>query len=771
MEGSAELTGTGCLLSQSAARTVKHARPRYSIDPTALRRRFAPRGCADFPCYHERLPLEESSLQTDPAGAAPPDAFGRFRVLQKIGAGTLGPVFRAHDPVSDRPVAVKQFTIDMSPDRVQQFVAELQKLVGAHLAHPGIAAPLAAGVHGASPYLVQEFVTADPLDLVIREYGAAPPNDALRVAAQLAGALDFANAAQVRHGALHPRDVLLSSDETRLTGLGIAHALERIGIGAPVRRPYTPPERIAAGEWDRRSDVFSLAALAHELLWAKRIAGTGSQVAEGLTAIAGGDLNALKALFSRALADDPADRFESALEFADALRSAFPGAEVRDQPAVLRQIEEDFAEGSAMFPQAAQPAAHAAPQESHRPPVSFEPPQKIASQPPPAERPREMELPLAEIARAEQDRYREVESAPAIVPPVAERATAAPDATPASRYLDYVRHDQPAAAAAHAQEPAPIVVRPVLPDPTVTRETPRSNRVPVLLALAIGLMLGFGAGYGVGLRQHVAPPVASTTADATPPPGREFTESAVPDASRPSPAPAEPASGSATDARPAPSALPPSAAPPATAPPAAARPVTAPPAAAPQPAPASASAAPRAAAPRPAAPVAPPAPADGRILVRTSPAGARVFVDEREYGVTPFAVRNLARGGHRVRVMRDGYNTEDRRVVLTAAQPSQSVTIALDRESAGVSRGTPAARPAETGSSGRFAGDLVVDSRPPGASVFMDGKAVGTTPMTLRGVAAGSHAIRIEHEGYRIWSSAVRVVASQANRITAALER
>jgi serine/threonine protein kinase len=741
---------------------------RYSIDPTALRRRFARRGCANFPCYHERrLPLEESSLHTDPSGAAPPDAFGRFRVLHKIGAGTLGPVFRAHDPVSDRAVAIKQFTLDMSPERLQQFAAELQHLVTAHLAHPGIAAPLAVGVHGASAYLVQELVTADSLDLVIREYGAAPPNDALRVAAQLAGALDFANAAQVRHGALHPRDVLLSSDETRVTGLGVAHALERVGIGAPVRRPYTPPERIAAGEWDRRSDVFSLAALAHELLWARRIAGTGSSVAAGLTPITGGDLNVLHAVFSRALAEDPAERFETALQFADALRSAFPDTEVKDQAAVLKQIEDDFAEGSTMFPQA-QPVPAAAPPETRRPVVvSSEPAQTPAStQPPLVDRKREIDLPLAEIARAEQERYRDVESAPALMPPAGQRAADAPDAASAGRYLDYVRNDQAVAAA--PQAPAPIVVRPVLPEPTVTRETPRSNRVPVLLALAIGLMLGFGAGYGFGLRQRPAPAVASETADGTPAPGREFTESAVPDATRPAATPADaPPPAAGTDSRAAaPAAEPPAAPPP---PAAAAAPPVAPPAATPAPAPAPtrAPAAP-AAAPRPAAPVAPPA--DGRILVRTTPAGARVFVDEREYGVTPFAVRNLARGGHRVRVMRDGYNTEDRRIVLTASQPSQSVTIALERQSAGASSASQA-RPAETGSSGRFAGDLVVDSRPPGATVFIDGKAVGTTPVTVRGVAAGSHAIRVEHEGYRRWSSAVRVVASQANRITAALER
>ncbi len=61
--------------------------------------------------------------------------------------------------------------------------------------------------------------------------------------------------------------------------------------------------------------------------------------------------------------------------------------------------------------------------------------------------------------------------------------------------------------------------------------------------------------------------------------------------------------------------------------------------------------------------------------------------------------------------------------------------------------------------------------RPAGAKVYMDGKLVGTTPMLLASVPAGSHAIRIEHDGYRRWSSSVRVVASEQNRVTASLER
>ncbi len=75
----------------------------------------------------------------------------------------------------------------------------------------------------------------------MRDHGRAPAADALRVATQLGGALDFAAAADVAHGALHPRDVLISSDDTRVIGLGVTRALERIGVtarsGGPTRRP------------------------------------------------------------------------------------------------------------------------------------------------------------------------------------------------------------------------------------------------------------------------------------------------------------------------------------------------------------------------------------------------------------------------------------------------------------------------------------------------------------------------------------------------------
>ena len=100
-----------------------------------------------------------------------------------------------------------------------------------------------------------------------------------------------------------------------------------------MRRPYTAPERIAGGEWDRRADVFSLAALMHELMWGRRVSGLGAQAAESLTEIPGaGSRRAAGGVRARARRR-PAERFETALEFADALRNACPDVAVAPEPA------------------------------------------------------------------------------------------------------------------------------------------------------------------------------------------------------------------------------------------------------------------------------------------------------------------------------------------------------------------------------------------------------------------------------------------------------
>jgi hypothetical protein len=116
-----------------------------------------------------------------------------------------------------------------------------------------------------------------------------------------------------------------------------------------------------------------------------------------------------------------------------------------------------------------------------------------------------------------------------------------------------------------------------------------------------------------------------------------------------------------------------------------------------------------------------------------------------------------------VRVTREGYESESRRVIISSAQPAQSLILDLGRPRSGeAARGVPGDRTLAT---------LAVESRPPGASVFLDGRRVGTTPLLLDPAPSGSHALRLELDGYRRWTAAVRVVAGERNRVTASLEQ
>jgi hypothetical protein len=154
-----------------------------------------------------------------------------------------------------------------------------------------------------------------------------------------------------------------------------------------------------------------------------------------------------------------------------------------------------------------------------------------------------------------------------------------------------------------------------------------------------------------------------------------------------------------------------------------------------------------------------------------------VLVDGQPRGETPLAVRGLALGAHIVAVSAPGLPLWQREVTLTSVRPSQSFDIVLGRpDGDGVPAGPApegvASRAAAATSEPPAAGGSVVqvDSRPPGAGVWMDGRRVGTTPLRLGGVAAGSRAIRIELPGYRPWTTTVEVKAGGTARVAASLE-
>ncbi len=662
--------------------------------------------------------------------------------MHQVGVGVLGPVFRAYDPEQDRAVAVKAFPLDVTPERARELAADLGRLPALGLDHPAVVAPLAAGSDGATVYLVQEYFVAESADVALKQYGPAPVPDAMRLVGQLAGALDAAAAAGVHHGALHPRDILVAPHEVRLTGLGVAEALERAGVRAPLRRPYAAPERASGGQATAAADVFSLACVAFELVTGRRPAQSGDAVTADTAAIQAADAVALAEVFARALSPRPDDRYPAALAFAAALKHALTGEPLGagHEP---KRSKSRRAGRSAQKAQAAEeppaplpadlllaaplgseprydPAAALIRQEARLSEAETEPLAELPSAPPPGATP----LPsfLESYALAET-RPAPLETAALDLPapepaaempaaldpigldaPAAERAAPSPDETPddtlAEAEIQTVIDVPPPAP---ASEPVPLGPEALdLDRGADTLDGARDTRPE-----AAPLFEGIDA---LPARDD-APATAVVPLDQTPPLRPELFASTP----RRNPVPliamliAGIALGFPAGYLMAPRSQPVAAAPPAPAskpapPPAATAPAPAPPAG---PVPAAPAPATTAAPAKPTATPAPPAPA---------PAAKKP--------------------------------AEKAAAAATTRKPPPATT-------------KPAA----------FVGSLSIASRPAGATVTLDGRVVGVTPLTLPGVAAGPHAVRLQLAGYRTWSVSAQVVAGQAKRVNASLER
>ncbi len=256
--------------------------------------------------------------------------------MQQIGVGVLGPVFRASAQDETRAIALKAFHLDLLPEQSSTFASVLQETVHAGAAHPVLVSPIGAGLSDLLPYLASEYVAAQSLDTVVRHDASVSIRNALPIVVQLAEGFDAAHAAGLTHGALHLRDLFVTPALPRVTGFGLVTALERVGLQAPLRRPYTAPEQIAGAGRGAAADRFALAAVVYEMLTGRRAVGTREQLLERLGRVAGvRDVGRVTRLFAAALAERPAARPGSATMFAGELAEAVGWSGAHGQPEML----------------------------------------------------------------------------------------------------------------------------------------------------------------------------------------------------------------------------------------------------------------------------------------------------------------------------------------------------------------------------------------------------------------------------------------------------
>jgi hypothetical protein len=167
----------------------------------------------------------------------------------------------------------------------------------------------------------------------------------------------------------------------------------------------------------------------------------------------------------------------------------------------------------------------------------------------------------------------------------------------------------------------------------------------------------------------------------------------------------------------------------------------------------------------------------GRIVVESTPPRAGVTINDKWAGRTPVTIDSARFGRYTVRVVQPGFEVSREQFTLSASDPSRRLALKLTPVPAAKSsarKSTPAAPKAESpvslSNGARYTGTVYVDSRPRGARVFVDGKAVGTTPLRLPDVASGSHVIRLELHGHYLWSVSRQVSAGQETRVTGSLE-
>jgi serine/threonine protein kinase len=494
------------------------------------------------------------------------------------------------------------FRLDLPPEQTADLAAALEDVVTQQPRHPTIATALAAGVEGKQAYLAQEYVVGDSLDALIRQSGRPPIDSTLVTLSRLAEALDRAAGEGIHHGALHLRDVLLEDGAPRLIDVGVAQALQQAGLRAPIRLPYSAPERVDNQSWGGPADIFALGAIAYELVTGRRIAGPGAPSLWS-ESVPGADVNALSDVFGRALAIEPGARFASASDLVDALRPIL--ARTQSLPSTV-----------------ATPAdmpAFLAPTDSHDDHPPHEHIEDDVSS----------DLPLIASAGG----------APIHAAAADDRPAFFRSHEPVADHADHVGPflDVPAPPSPRSVTPAPS--GPLWTPPP--EETARQRRpfLALIIALVVGVAGGFGWGYWTAWRaaQRETPVAASRTppppASPTPPPPAA-TRPAVP--TPPPQRVAEPkAIGETKLPRPtAPTRRSPARAPTATT---AAR------------VPKQAPQVPR---PKPRTP----AVTTGSLLVDSRPVGAQVTVDGNAIGVTPITLDDVSPGDHRVVLQVPGFN-------------------------------------------------------------------------------------------------------------------
>ena len=264
---------------------------------------------------------------------------GKYQVLEEIGRGGMGAVYKGYDPHLSRPVAIKV----LAPHLVweQEFVTRFlqEARAAACLQHPNIVTIFDVGEQDGVYYTVMEYVDGRPLNEMVGPDGCLPPGRVADIVSQVASALESAHRQGLVHRDVKPGNILVKpNDQAVLTDFGIARALSETRVtrtGTMIGTPgYISPEQIQGGDVGPAADQYALGVVAYELLGggppfrgdtARLLYAHASEAPPPLRAVNPRVSEAVQTVVMRALAKQPGERWPSIVVFAAHLQAAAAG--------------------------------------------------------------------------------------------------------------------------------------------------------------------------------------------------------------------------------------------------------------------------------------------------------------------------------------------------------------------------------------------------------------------------------------------------------------
>jgi serine/threonine-protein kinase len=278
-----------------------------------------------------------------------PKKIGRYKIVDELGRGAMGIVYRAQDPALDRTVALKTIILsdeaEGRADYAKRFFLEAK--AAGKLTHPNIVTTFDFGEEDGLAYMAMELLEGTELRERLKD-GALPAAEAVDIAAQIALGLAFAHERGVVHRDIKPANImLLERGAAKIMDFGIARmraADHKTSTGMVLGTPkYMSPEQIVGMPVDQRSDIFSLGIVLYEMLTGVRLFSGDdvAQIAHNVTQVEAEppthldpDLPAmLDFVVARALKKDPAVRYQDARELAADLGTCLAELRGREAPA------------------------------------------------------------------------------------------------------------------------------------------------------------------------------------------------------------------------------------------------------------------------------------------------------------------------------------------------------------------------------------------------------------------------------------------------------